>query len=77
MSVKVVRKPPKPVPEKMLRMWAKKWFEEGRNINLDKLFPRLRGFEVLPRRWVVERSFAWVSHNRLAGARITRSVLNR
>ena len=48
----------------MLRMWAKKWFEEGRNINLDKLCPLLRGFEVLPRRWVVELSFVWVSHNR-------------
>jgi transposase len=24
----------------------------------------LRGFEVLPRRWVIERSFAWLSRNR-------------
>ena len=31
---------------------------------LKKLFPRLWGFEVLPRRWVVERSFAWVCRNR-------------
>jgi putative transposase len=23
-----------------------------------------RGFQVLPRRWVVERTFAWISHNR-------------
>jgi transposase len=22
------------------------------------------GFRVLPRRWVVERTFAWISHNR-------------
>ena len=31
--------------------------------DLKKLFPRLQGFEVLPRRWIVERSFAWISHN--------------
>jgi transposase len=24
----------------------------------------LKGFEVLPRRWVVERTFAWLSFNR-------------
>jgi putative transposase len=40
------------------------WFKEGRNIDLEELFPRHRGFEVLPRRWVVERSFAWICHNR-------------
>ena len=22
------------------------------------------GFEVLPKRWIVERTFAWISHNR-------------
>ena len=25
------------------------------------------GFEVLPRRWVVERTFAWLSQNRKMG----------
>ena len=28
-----------------------------------RLLPR-QGFEVLPRRWVVKRTFAWLSHNR-------------
>ena len=28
-----------------------------------RLIPR-RGFEVLPRRWVVERTFSWLSQNR-------------
>jgi len=60
LSVEVVHRSPKPEPEKMLRAWAKEWFATGKNIDLKKLFPRLRGFEVLPRRWVVERSFAWV-----------------
>jgi putative transposase len=31
---------------------------------LEELFRRHRDFEVLPRRWVVERSFASISHNR-------------
>ena len=39
-SVEVVRRSPKPEPEKVLRSWAKEWFGEGRNIDLDKLFSR-------------------------------------
>jgi hypothetical protein len=31
--------------------------------NLEKLLSQ-RGFQVLPRRWVVERTFAWLSQNR-------------
>ncbi len=61
LNVEGVHRSPKPEPEKMLRMWAKKGFEEGRNIDPDKLFPRRRVFEVLPRRRVTERTFAWVS----------------
>jgi putative transposase len=25
------------------------------------------GFQVLPRRWVVERTFSWIDHNRRMG----------
>ncbi len=64
LSVEVVHRSPKPDPDKMLKAWARKWFATGKNIDLKKLFPRLQGFEVLPRRWVVGRSFAWISHNR-------------
>lgn len=64
LSVEVVHRSPKPDPEKMLKAWAKEWVATGKNIDLKKLFPRLQGFEVLPRRWVVERSFAWICHNR-------------
>ena len=44
--MEVVHRSPKPDPEKMLRAWAKEWFATGKNIDLKKLFPRLRGFEV-------------------------------
>ena len=40
-------------------MWAQEWSKEGWEIDWQKLLPR-RGFEVLPRRWVVERTFGWM-----------------
>jgi len=63
LSVEVVHRTPKPIPEEIARIWAEEWAKEGREINWQKLLPR-RGFEVLPRRWVVERTFAWLSQNR-------------
>src|SRR5919107_1837820 len=63
LSVEVVHRRPKPTPEKVARIWAEEWSKEGWQIDWQKLLPR-RGFEVLPRRWVVERTFAWLSHNR-------------
>jgi putative transposase len=49
--------------EKVARKWAEEWSKEGRQIDWQRLLPR-RGFEVLPRRWVVERTFSWLSQNR-------------
>jgi putative transposase len=64
LSVEVVRKPPKPVPEKVVKLWAREWAKEGKKeVDWQRLMPP-RGFRVLPRRWVVERTFAWISHNR-------------
>ena len=63
LSVEVVRKPNKPVPEKVAELWAAEWAKEGKAVDWQKLMPP-KGFRVLPRRWVVERTFAWISHNR-------------
>jgi len=63
LSVEVVHRTPKPPPEKVMFAWAREWHKEGRTVDLDQLLPP-RGFEVLPRRWVVERTFAWICHNR-------------
>ncbi len=64
LSVEVVRKPPKPVPEKVAKVWAQEeWAKEGEEVDWQRLMPP-RGFQVLARRWVVERTFAWISHNR-------------
>jgi len=43
--------------------WAKEWEREGVPVDWQKLLPP-RGFVVLPRRWVVERTIAWIDHNR-------------
>jgi putative transposase len=63
LGVEVVHRTPKPTPEQTAKIWAEEWSNEGWHIDWQKLLPR-RGFEVLPRRWVVERTFAWLSQNR-------------
>ncbi len=62
LSVEVVRKPRKPLPEKVAEVWAREWAKECKKVDWQKLMPP-RGFRVLPRRWVVERTFAWICHN--------------
>jgi putative transposase len=37
---------------------------DGWDLEIVEHEPGTRGFQVQPRRWVVERSFAWLSHNR-------------
>jgi putative transposase len=63
LSVEVVRKPQKPIPEEVAKIWAEEWAKEGKEIDWERLMPR-RGFKVLPRRWVVERTFSWLGQNR-------------
>jgi putative transposase len=47
-SVEVVRKPKKPLPEEMAEVWAREWAKEGKEVNWQRLMPP-RGFRVLPR----------------------------
>ena len=63
LSVEVVCRPRKPVPEKVARLWAEEWAKEGKKVDWQRLMPP-RGFRLLPRRWVVERTFALLSQNR-------------
>jgi transposase len=46
--------------EKAAKIWAEEWAKEGKKIDWERLVPQ-RGFRVLPRRWVVERTFSWLS----------------
>jgi putative transposase len=45
-----------------LMAWAKEWAKEGVKVDWEKLLPP-KGFQVLPRRWVVERTFSWLSQS--------------
>jgi putative transposase len=62
-SVELVERPPKPAPKEVLKLWAKEWAKEGVRVDWEKLLPP-KGFQVLPRRWVVERTFSWIDQNR-------------
>jgi transposase len=62
-TVEIVERPRKPAPEKVLMRWACELAKEGMKVDWQKLLPPA-GFQVLPRRWVVERTFAWICHNR-------------
>jgi transposase len=61
--VELVQRLPKPAPKDVLVAWAEQWTSEGVTVELERILPP-RGFQALPRRWVVERSFAWICHNR-------------
>jgi transposase len=64
LSVEVVRKPPRPAPQKVMLAWAKEWHGEGGK-ELDwRRFRSPGGYVALPRRWVVERTFSWLGQNR-------------
>jgi transposase len=52
-------------------IWAKEWAKEGKKIDWQRFMPP-RGYVALPRRWVVERTFSWLSQNRRMSLWITR-----
>jgi putative transposase len=62
-SVDVVERPRKPAPEEVLKKWAREWTKEGVRVDWEHLLAP-KGFQVLPRRWVVERTFSWIDQNR-------------
>jgi putative transposase len=62
-TVNLVERPRKPAPEEVLKSWAEQWAKEGVEVDWGQLLPP-KGFQVLPRRWVVERTFSWIDHNR-------------
>src|SRR5829696_2058159 len=64
-SAEIVRHPPKPAPEEVMRRWMREWAKEGAALDPKKLLPAAEGPRpFLPRRWVVERTFSWISQNR-------------
>ena len=62
-SVDLLERLRKPASEEVLKSWAREWAKEGVAIDWQKLLSP-KGFRVLPRRWVVERTFSWIEQNR-------------
>jgi transposase len=62
-TVELLERPKKPASEEVLKSWAAEWAKEGVAVDWQTLLPP-KGFQVLPRRWVVERTIAWIEHNR-------------
>jgi putative transposase len=48
--------------DKQLRRWVKRSFKW--DLQVVERDPHVKGFQVLPKRWVVERTFAWLGRNR-------------
>ena len=55
----LVERQRKAAPEEVLKSWAEQWEKEGVEVDWEKLLPP-KGFQVLPRRWVVQRTFSWI-----------------
>jgi len=62
-SAELVEPQRKPAPKEVLMAWAEEWAKEGVKVDWEKFMPP-QGFQVLPRRWVVERTFSWIDQNR-------------
>jgi putative transposase len=64
-TAEIVRHPPKLAPEAVMKAWVREWNkEEVVAIDLQKLMPEKDPRPFLPRRWIVERTFSWLSQNR-------------
>jgi putative transposase len=62
-TLELVERPRKVAPKEVLMAWAQEWAKEDVKADWQKLLPP-KGSQVLPRRWVVERTFSWIDHNR-------------
>ena len=63
-TAEIVRHPPKMAPEEVMRAWVREWHTEGVAIDPKKLLAEIGPRPFLPKRWIVERTFAWLGQNR-------------
>jgi putative transposase len=63
-TAEIVRHPPKPAPEEVMMRWVREWNREGVAIDAKELLPEEGPRPFLPIRWIVERTFSWLSQNR-------------
>ena len=63
-TAEIVRHPPKLAPVEVMRAWVREWNREGVPIDTKKFMPQKEPRPFLPKRWIVERTFSWLSQNR-------------
>ena len=63
-TAEIVRHPPKPAPEEVMMRWVREFNKEGLAIDPKRFMPEKGPRPFLPKRWVVERTFSWLSQNR-------------
>jgi putative transposase len=63
-TAEIVRHPKKPAPEEVMWAWVREFNKEGVAIDAKKVMPPKGPRPLLPKRWIVERTFSWLSQNR-------------
>jgi putative transposase len=63
-TAEIVRHPPKMAPEEVMRVWVREFDKEGVPIDPKKLVQEKGPRVFLPKRWIVERTLAWLAQNR-------------
>lgn len=71
-TAEIVRHPPKPAPEEVMRRWVMELNKGGVSINTKRFMPEKGPRPFLPKRWIVERTFSWLGQNRRMSLGITR-----
>ncbi|MDQ1199025.1 transposase [Rhizobium sp. SORGH_AS 787] len=56
----------------MVAAHLRRWWLRGRQV--EAAADKAKGFEVLPRRWVVERTFAWLGRCRRLAKDVEKSI---
>jgi hypothetical protein len=63
-TAEIVRHPKKLAPEEVMLAWVRELNKEGVPVDPKKVMPEKGPRPFLPKRWIVERTFAWLSQNR-------------
>jgi len=63
-TAEIVRHPPKLAPKEVMQAWVREWNKEGVAIDTKKFMLQKGPKPFLPKRWIVERTFSWLSQNR-------------
>jgi putative transposase len=63
-TAEIVRHPKKLVPEEVMMRWVREFNREGVPIDTKRFMSQKGPRPFLPKRWIVERTFSWLSQNR-------------